>query len=121
MLHTCLPCFNIVGSTQEGVVCENLPRNESAVICQCSSMDGVLHVWSVADCDSLHFSPGQTEHRYCDSNNVTIDGHGTVRDSSFLSDLDIVIRDSGFIGTVDCSIVQNDTKTSIGNFTISGT
>ena len=113
----CLPCFNIVGD-----LCENDPRNESVVKCQFSSMNGGLHVWSVPNCDSFNFSPSQTEPQQCQYNYVTVDGYGeTVDGSSFLSTLVIVIRDPGFSGTVRCSVVQSDTQTSAGTFTISGT
>ena len=118
----CLPCFNIVGNTQEGVVCENDPRNESIVKCQSSSMDRSLQILSIADC-SRQFSPGQTEHQYCYLNNVTIDGHGTVDtcNSSFCTNLVIVVRDPDFSGTLNYSVIRDGKKMNIGNFTISGT
>lgn len=123
-----LLCIPYLASTlpQRGVTCVNHPYNESTALCWCSSMGDGLHAWGLnwtTSCDQLLFSPGQPDPRHCGSDNVTIDGHGnTSLSPSFVSELEILIRDSSFIGLVNCSVIRgNDTRENVGDFTISGT
>lgn len=109
--------------------CMNHRHNESAVLCSCLSSGDGVHDWDfnwTNACNHLLFTPSLSEHidLSCNTTNVAINGHGNVSLSphpSFVSKLDLMIRDATFTGMVNCSVIRNGTSENIGHFILSGT
>ena len=117
--------LNTAQSNHPSVNCCNDPHDERAILCQCVTFGGGLHVWGVdgTNCSHLQFSPGQTGNKSCNRADVVIKGYLITTDSdSFISELKMMPLLDNFRGAVNCTFRSSGNgPVIVGEATIAGT